>query len=140
MNGAILSLDKYGQWFENIKKNKENLMYVNYWTKNWIPDKVRLREGDLIYFRMHGFDVAEGKYYTSKKCAIEKAFIEFGLSNGLKNSSASLNEFIYLINQSVNEVNIDTKIGCILVRDIIIYNDPKKTLLPNKTGARIVYL
>ncbi|MCM3634262.1 hypothetical protein [Paenibacillus camelliae] len=141
MSGAVVSLEKHQLWYNNIRENLSGLQIINYWTNNWIPDKSRLSEGDTIYFRLGGVEVARGSYMFSKKQTVEKAFYDYGISNGIKqNQTHSPEEFLYLINKSIGKKELNSIIGCILIKDLIVFKKPVSMNLKNKTVTRIMYI
>jgi hypothetical protein len=139
VKGAILCLDKYTIWYKNIKTNISSINFVNYWTKNWIPDKSRLNQGDIIVFRMNGLDVAEGSYMYSKKQTIERAYEEYKVSNGVSGENSSMEEFTKLIELTTGDIKTDSKLGCILIGDMKIYSEARIPEIPSKASSRIVY-
>jgi hypothetical protein len=129
-------------WYNSIKSSwlDSKIRYANYWTVgNSKPAKIK--EGDKIYLYIDAAIngkaklVGEGTFreyiYRSdifpsdvlRKMTVKQAFLLYHLGNG----ASTFVEFVNLLKDNYPdcEIESESKIGCTLISDLVIYNEEK---------------
>ena len=131
-------------WVNFIKEQKDNLgTYINFWTPELKVFK-SIKPGELFLFKLHAKkskgengEIVGGAYFVGfEQMSVSDAWEKFNIGNGTESYSDL--EFLIRNTRVRNNIDIESNIGCIVLRDPFFFNKEKWIESPIDWGKNIV--